>query len=366
MQTSTTTPRQSQQPVLLTEDIDAALSVEAVLVWAGLDGDTHRDRNGDWYGRRCPLEYHNHSPRGFTIDPDRRLWICNCCGIGGNLYTLIGHKLGLKTRGSDFLKIKAVAAEIAGVSARQLTAEERAQHIAAAHEKRERDERERMSRLQFERAWAIEHATAYWNALPTRNRDGEAELRRRGLLGALERGLVRFDPLGEWLSAGVKDSIAIPVYSADGKIVNVRRRRLPRYVHGPDGQRFSPVHSYISDYGYGTYVGAVTDVQAGRDVVVAEGFADSLTGALAWPSAIVIGAQSCSNLPELAKHIAPRVARYGGRMLVCPHRDNDGIRHAACAGEIAIGAGLRLDETLLIVSYPGDDLNDSWRAGWRP
>ena len=351
---------------LLLEDIDAALTVEAALAWAGLDGDTHRDRFGDWYGRRCPLEYHNRSIRAFTIDPDRKLWICNCHGIGGDLLKLIAIKSGFSTRGPDFRRVMQIAAEIAGVAARPLTTEERAQRIAAHRERREREARERMERLQFERAWAIEHAAAYWHALPTRNRPGERYLKERGLLGAIERGLVRFDPMSEWLSAGVRDSLAIPVFSADGKIVNVRRRRLPRYVHGPDGQRFSPLARYISAYGHGTYAGSISDVAAGRDVALVEGFADSITAALAWPETTVIGAQSCVELPELAKHIAPRVARHGGRMLVCPHRDDDGIRNALRAGEIAIDAGLRIDETLVIVRYPADDLNAAWAGGWRP
>jgi len=362
-----TTPRQPQ-PVFLLEDITAALTVDQALVYTGLDGDTRRCSHGDWYGHRCPTEYHGKSKRAFTVDPDRKLWICNVHGFGGNLLKLIALHEGLRTSGKDFVRVMAIAAEVAGVPARRLTAEERTERIAAARAKEERDARERLQRMQWERAWAVDHATAYWNALPTRTKTGAGEryLRQRGLAGAVERGLVRFDTVGELLSAGVRDSLAIPLFGDDGAIVNVRRRRLPQYVHGEDGQRFSPLPSIVSAYNRGSYVGAVSDVQAGRDVVLCEGFADSITSALAWPTATTIGAQSASHLPVLAKQVAPRIARHGGRMLICPHADNDGIAHAIRAGEVAIESGLRIDETLLVVRYPSADLNDSWCQGWRP
>lgn len=348
------------------DDVLAALTLDAVLAWTGTE--VCRPAVGDWHGRTCPSGiYHSHSSRAFVVSPEPpHKWVCNCCGTRGDILTAIAAHAGITTRGADYPRALAIAAEIAGVPARQLTDEERAARRAAARERQAQQHREALQREQFERAWGIEHATAYWEALPTSNTAGERYLRERGLHGAIARGLVRFDPMGEWLSAGVRDSIATPLLTADGQIVNIRRRRLPRYVHGPDGQRFSPLPSCISGYGLGTYVGAINDVAASRDTVLVEGFADSLTAALAWPDALVIGAQSASNLPGLGEHIATRVRRHGGRMLVVPHDDDSGIRHAEAACLVAIHEGLRLDETLVIVNLRAPDLNDAWRAGWRP
>ncbi|HEX7838952.1 MAG TPA: toprim domain-containing protein [Kofleriaceae bacterium] len=324
-----------------------------------------RPPRGDWYGHRCPQCFHRKSPRAFTINPETGLWLCRagCVGrdgqaLGGDLLALIAACEGLELAGEDFRKVVAIAADIGGVEARAtaLSAAELRARAQARTEELAWREREQAERRRRHRAESIAKATAYWNALATRGAPGEEYLRERGLLDVVALGLVRFD-------RGDYDSIALALRTSDGQVANVIRRRLPAWAPTKD-DRFRPLARL---YALGTYVGALSEIEPGRDVVLVEGFADALTAALAWPRAIVLGARSATDLPTIAEHAAPRIARHGGRLMIAPHRDDAGFKAAEAAADHAHRAGLRLAaNTLDIITHGASDLNQAWCAGWRP
>lgn len=344
------------------EDIRAELPnrIEHVLSWAGIE--VRRPRRGWWFGPQCPTMHHGHSPRAFSVNPETGVWGCHCCGTSGDLLDLIAMHKGLATNGPEFVQVKAIGADLAGVAGVELTPEERAQRRRERQEERAQRRREAEERRQWERAYAIPRATAYWQQLKTSNGPAERYLAERGLSGAIERGIVRFDACGDYPAY---NSLALAVRTSDGLIVNVKRRRLPEYATTPD-DRFRPLPKHYSAYADGTYVGALCEIAPGRHVLLTEGFADAITAALAWPTATIIGAQSTSDLADLAEYAAPRVVRAGSQMLIAPHRDDGGLRAAVRAGKAAIAAGLRFRETLHIVKHGADDLNAAWVAGWRP
>lgn len=346
-------------------DVRASLAGHVAEVLDRCRIEVKRPPRGDWYGHRCPQCFHRKSPRAFTINPDTGLWLCRagCVGrdgqaLGGDPLALIAACEGLELAGEDFGKVVAIGADIGGVEARptalsaaalRARAQARAEEVA----RREREEAEERRR---HRADSIARATAYWDQLATRCAPGEDYLRERGLLDVVARGLVRFD-------CGDRDSIAMPLRTCDGQIANVIRRRLPVWAPTKD-DRFRPLAGL---WARGTYIDAIDEIGPGLDVVLPEGFADSLTAKLAWPLACVLGARSASDLPTIAKYAAPRIKFHGGRLLIVAHRDDAGFKAADTAIEQAHNAGLRLDEnTLEIVKHPEDDLNASWCRGWRP
>lgn len=342
-------------------DIHASLHAAGVLPHYGID--VKQPPRGNWYGHACPRTYHRKSLRAFVIDPESGLWQCyaGCVGrggkpLGGDLFTFIAEREGLSLTGECFARVLAIAADIAGVAGVELSSEERfaRDHARrAAEEQRQRAEQEQKRR---HRADSIVAATAYWNALATRGAPGESYLWERGLAAVVARGLVRFDRADH-------DAIALALRTSDGHIANVIRRRLPAHATTLN-DRFRPLAGL---WAQGTYVGAINEIGAGRDVVLCEGFADSITAALAWPTAIILGARSASDLPTIARYAAPRVKRHDGRLRVVPHRDDAGIGAVSAAIDQAHNAGLRLAEnTLEIVRHPEDDLNASWCRGWRP
>lgn len=352
------------QPLRLdVADIRASLADHVAEVLSRYGIEVKTPPRGDWYGYACPRTYHRKSPRAFVINPKCGLWRCfaGCVGrdgkpLGGDLLTFIAERERLSLTGDDFAKVVAIAANIAGVASLELSPEERGRRRQAHREDMGRRRREEAEQHRRHRADSIVKATTYWNALATRSAPGEGYLAERGIIDVVERGLVRFD-------RGDHDSIAMALRTSGGEIANIIRRRLPAYAPTPDG-RFRPLSGL---WAKGTYLGALDEIGPGRDVVLVEGVCDALTAALAWPTSIVLGARSASDLPTIARYAAPRVRRYSTRLLVVPHRDDAGFKAAMAAIDEAHDAGLRLaSDTLTVVRHPEADLNDSWRVGWRP
>ncbi len=320
---------------------------------------------GDWYGHACPRTYHRKSPRAFVIDPGLGLWTCfaGCVGrdgkpLGGDLFTFIAEREGLTLAGEDFGRVVAIAADIAGVELGvTLSPTERAARVNAWCEEMERRRCDEQERKRRHLAESVDRATAYYRALTTRSPgSGESYAEERGVLEAVNRGLIRFDRADH-------DSIALALRTSDGRVANVIRRRLPAFAATKD-DRFRPLPGL---WAQGTYINALNEIGPGSVVVIPEGFFDSVTAKLAWPLACVLGARSASDLPTIAKCAAPLVKRHGGRLLVAAHRDNAGFDAARAAIAEAHSAGLRLASgTIGVIKHPEADLNDSWRAGWRP
>lgn len=347
------------------EDIRAALTVPEVLAYAHIEV-TERGR-GDLFGQQCPREYHRQSPRAFVINPSTGMWICYACPpehgkpLAGDLLSLIAERERLSIQ-NDFPRVLSIAAEIAGVSTTspdELAQRRRDRQVA--------EQARRIARAEDEQRWhalSIEHATQHWNALNMTNQSALQYLAERGVSQAVSLGLVRSDHTDH-------GSIAVPLYDAGGQIANVIRRRLPSRAPSPD-DRFRPLT--LSDgerhrglWARGTYVNPVSDVVAGRDVVLTEGFFDGITAAIAFAPALVIGARSATDLPAIARAVAAQIKHHGDRLLVNAHQDDAGFGGALAACREAHTAGLRLFRgDLVLVDCEAPDLNDAWRAGWRP
>ena len=363
------------QPLPAVEDVRAELTAAAVLQRTSIE--IRQPPHGDWFGHQCPREFHRKSPRAFCINPETGRWKCyaGCVGpdnrpLAGDLFKLIAEHNGLATTGADFARVLAIAAGIAGVTAVSIPPEERERRRRerAAQDAQRRREREAARARHL--AESIVVATAHWQTLAPRHGPAEQWLAERGVAQAVELGLVRFDQHDH-------GSIAMPLYTDDGQICNVIRRRLPPFAPTAD-DRFRALvvpdgRSWRGLWGEGTYVNPVADIERGRDVVIAEGFFDAITAAVAWratgghAAAIAIGARSASDLGVVSRAAAPRVKELGARLVVVPHRDNAGFQGAMAACREALDAGLRLGRGSLVVVDCGEsDLNAAWCAGWRP
>jgi hypothetical protein len=191
----------------------------------------------------------------------------------------------------------------------------------------------------------------YWSQLAAEHPRGRAYLAARGLADAAP--MVRYDLRHD-------GSPAIPLFTSDAQIRNVVRRRLPEL-----GEPKTP--GLYACPTAGTLLGAVSQIAAGRPVVVTEGVADTLTAAIAWPGAVVLGAHGADNLPAVVRVAAPRCASAEVPLLLVPHNDTAGYTAALAAAKLAVEAGLSARRgSLHVVKHRCKDLNDAWRAGWRP
>lgn len=332
--------------------IDLAEVRHALTVRAVLDAYAHPTRRSgrdEVESTACPRRA-DHSRRAFVVTLSTGIWRCCPCGIGGDPLRLVAEFERLSDR-DDFPAVLARAAEIAGVG--PCTLDPAARAARAAQYRREREHREaeeRASRAARDRA-AVPRATDYWSSLATRNPRGEAYLRERGVLDVLDFNTVRFDPRHD-------GSPAIALHTRDGQIRNVVRRRMPEL-----GEPKTPGLPKCPTAG--TLVGSL--IQISGTVVVTEGMVDTLTAQLAWPDATVLGAHGAGNLTAIVRAVAPLVSRGGGRLLIAPHNDPAGRAACSVAGRAAIEAGLSAaGGSLTLVCHHEKDLNDAWRAGWRP
>lgn len=308
----------------------------------------------DFESKACPHR-NDHNRRALVITPSNGLWKCHVCDDGGDLFDFIALVEGLAID-VDFPKVLARAAEIAGVVASNLNDDERARQREEWKRQRIADEaRERQDRVQRDTD-AVPRATTYWNELSRQDDRGAAYLTDRGVEAALRfDGVVRFDPRH-------RGSPALALHGSDGTIRNVVERRLPEL-----GEPKTPGLPKCPTAG--TLVNSIREIALNphRDVVITEGVFDTITAAIAWPGALVLGAHGAANLPKIARLAAPAAREAKTRLFIVPHEDKRGYFSALEAAQIAMAAGLsRKQGTLCVVSVGAKDLNDAWRRGWRP
>lgn len=333
------------------DDVREALTVERVLTHYGWQV---RRSGRDLESRACPLRS-DHSRRALVVTPSNGLWKCHACDVGGDMFDFVAscERLQIDT---DFATVLARAAEIAGVVPSSISDEERARRREEHRARRAAQEAHDAEERRLRAAAAVPTATSYWADLLPRDERGVRYLCERGIGDALAfSDAIRFD-------GRCAGSPAIPLFTRDGQIRNVVRRRLPEL-----GEPKTPGLSGCPTAG--TFVNSVRDAvhMPDRDVVIAEGVFDSLTAAIAWRSAIVLGAHGAANVPTIARLIAPVIAKTNRRLLIVPHRDKRGYFAALEACEHAHRAGLSVRSgSLCIVKHDRKDLNDAWRDGWRP
>ena len=283
-------------------------------------------------------------------------WVDHAHGCSGDLLALVAGFGGLDIK-RDFERVLELAGSIAGVGpGADPTA------AARATERRRELEAKMAAAKQAERARAIERSASVWNDISDRNTRGEYYLREKRGLDVeylVARGVVRFGQVGDPFVA---------LRSSKGEVINCVRRIIdPR----PDGPKVVGLPGCPTA---GTLVGALTELQHGRPVVITEGVIDSLTACLAWPDALVLGAHGVSRYSMIVGAVAPLVVARSGQLLLVSHDDqvgrdalNASMKLAIEAGLVTIDAGGEPRCSVRAVGLAGaKDLNDAWKAGWRP
>lgn len=333
------------------DEVRGALTVRGVLDFYGWAA---KKSGNDIESSACPLRA-DHSRRALVITPSNGLWKCHACDEGGDLFDFVALVEGLAID-VDFSKVIAKAAEIAGVSASELSDEDKAKRRAEWKARREAEENAERERKQKRDVDAVPRATSYWNDLATSDDRGAQYLTDRGVEEAMRfDGLVRFDLRHQ-------GSPALALHGSDGSIRNVVERRLPEL-----GEPKTPGLPKCPTAG--TLVNSIREIalNPNRDIVLTEGVFDTITATIAWPGALVLGAHGAANLPKIARLAAPAAVKARTRLFIVPHEDRRGYSAALEAAMVSMHAGLsRKRGTLCVVSVGAKDLNDAWRSGWRP
>jgi hypothetical protein len=352
----------------LRNEVAEKVSVKQVLDAYGIQYRRGGGRN-ELESRECPSRA-DHGALVLRFNEKKKLWRCWSCNTSGDVFAFVAAIEGWDCK-TEWARVLARTAEIAGVVPSIVPAEERAQRLEVFRQARAERERAAVVTAEREDAAAIARASTYWGALPLRHAVGEAYLDRRGVAEVVERGgLVRFDRpdapgRDRWSSDGAP---SLAVYDLRGRgISGVVRRRLPAFVErDPRGVK---APSLTGCRGSGTMAYALTEIERGRDVVVTEGIADTITALVAWPDAVVLGANGTGPLPAVIQASARHVARLGVRLLVVPQADEQAQGQDAVTAGLAdaLAVGLRPGYDLMVVELGhAKDLNEAWCAGWRP
>lgn len=324
-------------------EIRDALSADLVIARYGLRA---KKRGSQYRLVECPRCRGRSTREAIAIDAKTGQWLHHgferAAGgtCSGDVLDLIAACEDLDCK-RDFRRIMDIAAEIAGV-----VHESEIERDIRIRAQKERARVELTAEIE-RRVASRSTAAAAWDALSTGATEGAAYLATRGLLPSAD---VRYG----------YDGIVVAIRDADGYPISTATRL---YEPG-DRPKVLALRGHSTK---GTMIDAACDIVHGRDVVVTEGIIDSLTARAAWPRAVVLGANGAGQLPRLVESIIGRVKLATARLFLVPHNDEQGIRAMTTAGQVALAAGLELDQSLLIQDLgEHKDLNAAWCAGWRP
>lgn len=329
--------------------VRAALSILDVFAHAAVEV---RAIYGSHRAQVCPACGPRDRHDTVAINAAKNVWRCHraACGAGGDALDALA-KFERVDIARDFGRVLEIAADIAHVSP----------DVGPAVSVRTRAERQRQRAEQLARdaaadrarlASAATAAAETWRQLPRRCAAGERYLAGRGLdpTALIARDAVRFH--GEGPAVALRDP--------DGAVLNVARRRI-----APGDRPKSLVMAGGTTAG--TMIGSVDEIRGRTDVVITEGVTDSLAAVLAWPAAVVLGAQCADRYADVARLAAPRVKLAGGRILLCVDDDDSGIKAGEAAIDACHAAGLDFARALVVVDLGAHhDLTDAYAAGWRP
>jgi hypothetical protein len=320
-------------------ELNDALSGSAIVERYGLRG---KRRGSEIRLVECPLCRERSAREAIAISAKSGSWCHHGHECGGDALSLIAACEGLDCK-RDFRKVAGIAAEIAGLA--NETEFERERRIEAARARAQREITAELEKRNRNRSTA----TATWDALPQEDVRGAAYLESRGIDARALVGVARFP----------SDGVAVAIRDADGCPMSIATR-----IYEPgNGPKVMALRGHSTR---GTMINCASDICAGRDVVVTEGVMDSLTARIAFPSAVVLGANGAGRLAPLVESVVMRVKLARVRLVLVPHADPEGISNTTKAGGIALAAGLELESQLTVISFDAKDLNDAWRAGWRP
>jgi hypothetical protein len=332
------------------DHVRAELAVERILDHYGLTG----TKRGGWYRlHECPRCHEKSAREAIAIEVKSGRWLHHgherSAGgeCSGDLFGLVAACESLDTS-RDFARVVAIAAEVAGMSS---TGYEDPATRARVEERLRARKAEEQAEFRRRQEAAVD-AAHYWDALSTENELGEAYLVSRGLdAKALTRsGAVRFSVQGD---------VCVAIRSISGRVTTVATR-----FREPGDRPKVLVRRGTSTAG--TMVDAIDRIRHGQPVAVIEGVIDSLTARLAWPDALIFGANGAGNLARIVRAAIGRIRLAHAPLLLVPHDDKAGIMAMTAAGEVALGAGLELAKTLHVINLPAKDLNAAWCDGWRP
>ncbi len=398
--TATQQRAQSQNPARYDRaEIVAAVAgrVPTLLAYFGIDART--------FGRECKTA---HCPEcrprsrhdAVAINAETGAFYCHAHGCRGSVFDLVGLYAALgRDRFADALRL---TAEILGVGPASTDPTER-EHQRVAAQEQLRTQQAKQSAEQLEaQTLARTVAPAVWQTLQWRNAECETYLQRRGLgeLVAVACGesatltdrvnlhnratgpivsdvILKFAPVSRRTDAGyMLNTLAVCVPVRDfhnGSVVNVVARALePR-----DGRKVYGLPKLPKQGAFGPWPPNWGRLRSGpqqiHHVILVEGLMDYLTARLAWPRALVLGADGVAQLSPIAAQVASVIAQSGACLTVVPHRDGNGAssigagqRGATEALKAAIAGGLRMSVNLKFERLRANDLNDAWCAGWRP
>lgn len=305
-------------------------------------------RGSQYRLRECPRCKASSHREAIAIDARNGSWLHHgyerAAGgeCSGDVLDLIAACEGLDCR-RDFRRIVEIASEIAGI-----VGESDSDREARAARARVRAQAEEAANKAQHSIWRSTAGGA-WNALRRRDLIGEKYLATRGLDAEqlLAIDAVRF----------ANDGVAVAIRDADGYPVNVARR-----LYHPSPPTHAKVMTMRDHSTRGTMINAACDIMHGRGVIVVEGVIDALTARLAWPKAVILGANGAGNIPKIIESIAGRLKLAGCHLAFVPHDDEPGVRAVIRGGEIAIAAGVEP----WIFDCRSKDLNEAWGLGWRP
>lgn len=306
------------------------------------------------YRALCP--FHDEKTPSFNINPERQIYHCFGCGVGGNAITFVMEydKIG-------FVEAVRELADRAGIrlpeSAGDAPAEDdpvfAANALALRYFRDEFAGREGRAAREYWKtrgvseeateAFRIGYAPPGWDGLIKRaRREGvaESQLEEAGLVVRSDRG-GHYDRF--------RDRVIFPLLWTGGRTVGFGGRSLgdqePKYLNSPETRVYHKGH-----YLYGL-AQARPALRASREAVLVEGYMDQLA---LWDGGFhnVVASAGTALTPEQARIIS----RYADRVFVAYDGDAAGKAAAVRASELLVRQGLKVR----VASFPEDSDPDSF------
>ena len=318
---------------------------------------------GGRYVGLCP--FHAERTPSFTVSPDKQLFYCFGCHVGGNVFTFI-----MKLEGLTFREAVRRLGERTGidVSASPETPSER-----EAREKRERTYRLNELAMKYYRKvlQKAQAATAARDYLASRGVGPEAQemfgigyappgwnglITAMGRSGApphllVEAGLAGVDTAGPKprYYDRFRNRVVFPIVNVYGGVVGFGGRALgdsmPKYLNSPE----SPVFNKRTNL-YGLNL-AADRIRADGAAVVVEGYLDVVTAHQAGLANVVATLGTA-----LTAEQARLISRYAQRVVMCYDADRAGSAATERGVGMTSGAGLEVRVAMLPEGHDPDSL----------
>jgi len=325
----------SRIPEQLIEDIKAANDIVDVI-----SERIPTKKAGRNYKAVCP--FHDEKTPSFNINPERQIYHCFGCGVGGNVITFL-----MEYEKIGFLDAVRELAQRAGISLPERAggASSSEDPVYAANA---------MALSYFRECFAgpaCEAARHYWKGrgigdeIADMFRIGCAKQGWDGLLKRAERegippsvleeaGLVIERDKGGYYDR-FRDRLVFPLLWTGGRVVGFGGRALddsePKYLNSPETRVYHKGH-----YLYGL-TQARPALRASREAILVEGYMDTLSLYEAGFHNVVASAGTALTLEQ-----ARILSRYADRVFVAYDGDAAGIAAAAKAAELLVRLGVKV------------------------